>query len=76
MFANTHPNRKQVSYTLRGGDWLNGFTARAGVTDIFDERPPFVDGPQRFGLDIQNSSVKGRTIYLRLTKGFGAAALQ
>jgi iron complex outermembrane recepter protein len=67
----------QLSYTSRsGGSWLHGFTARLGATNLFDERPPFVDGPQRFGLDIQNSSVRGRTIYLRLSKGFGAARLQ
>ena len=50
---------------------LPGFTVRAGATNILNSRAPFVDGPQYLGVDPQNHSVSGRTIYLSVTKEFG-----
>ncbi|HEY0938472.1 MAG TPA: TonB-dependent receptor [Steroidobacter sp.] len=68
----------QLSFSPRGErkDWWHGLTTRLGATNLFDERPPFVDGSQRRGLDVRNSVIEGRTVYLMLSKGFGAAAQQ
>lgn len=65
----------QLSFSsLAQSGWLKGFVARLGVNNLLDEPAPFVDGQQRRGLDIRNHIVDGRTVYLNLSKGFGAAA--
>jgi outer membrane receptor protein involved in Fe transport len=53
--------------------WLNALTAQVGVTNLFDKLSPFVDGSQNFGVDPRNFVINGRTVYLRLSKGFGGA---
>lgn len=66
----------QISYTPAAeGSWLQGTTARLGASNLLDERPPFVDGGNK-GMDVRNATLAGRAIYLRLSKGFGAAARQ
>jgi outer membrane receptor protein involved in Fe transport len=51
--------------------WLDAVTAQIGVTNLFNKLSPFVDGSQNFGVDPRNFVINGRTIYLRLSKGFG-----
>lgn len=66
----------QVGYTPRNAEsaLLRGLSVRAGANNVFDEPSPFVDGPYNFGLGTQNFVIEGRSLYLRLTKAFGAAA--
>jgi outer membrane receptor protein involved in Fe transport len=52
----------------RADGLLSGFTARLGATNLFNARPPFVDG---VGYDPRNFILEGRTVYLRLTKSLG-----
>jgi iron complex outermembrane receptor protein len=51
--------------------WLDAVTAQVGVTNLFDKLSPFVDGSENFGVDPRNFVINGRTVYLRLSKGFG-----
>jgi iron complex outermembrane recepter protein len=62
----------QVGLTAADDAWLRGFSVRFGVTNLFDDRPPFVES--RRGIDVQNSVIAGRAFYLRLSQAFGAAA--
>lgn len=65
----------QLSFSSPAQSGLSkGFVARLGVNNLFDEPAPFVDGQQRRGLDPRNHVVDGRAVYLKLSKGFGAAA--
>ncbi len=48
---------------------LSGLSLRLGATNLFDARPPFVDGAS--GYDPRNHVLEGRTVYLRVTTSFG-----
>lgn len=62
----------QISFSTddANGGLLQGLTIRLGASNLFDKRPPFVDGRQRRGIDAQNYVIEGRTVYLRLSKAF------
>jgi outer membrane receptor protein involved in Fe transport len=66
----------QVSYSPTGAGtaWLRDLTLRFGVDNLFDRRPPFVDGPAYLGFDARNHPPQSRTVYVRLAKQFGSSA--
>jgi len=62
----------QLCYTGASGNaWTQGLTVRLGATNLFDRRPPFVDGSAAWGVDPRNFVIEGRTVYLRITKQVG-----
>lgn len=64
----------QVGFTptgVTGSDFRSGLSVRLGVNNLFDRKPPFVDGPN--GLDARNHVYEGRFVYLRVSKAFGNA---
>lgn len=65
----------QVSYapTDLDASWLRGVTLRLGVNNLFDRRPPFVDGPSNFGFDARNYPPQSRLVYVGVSKTFGAS---
>ncbi|TAM05939.1 MAG: hypothetical protein EPN67_05965 [Pusillimonas sp.] len=59
----------QVGYCWQQkAGWLSGVTARLGVQDAFDRAFPFVDNS--YGFVSTRADVRGRVIYLDLTKEF------
>jgi len=50
--------------------WLNGTTITLGMQNVFDSNPPFVGGGFGNGYDPSLADVKGRFLYLQLTKRF------
>lgn len=56
---------------VTGNDFWSGLSVRLGVNNLFDRKPPFVDGPT--GLDPRNHVYEGRFVYLRVSKAFGNA---
>jgi outer membrane receptor protein involved in Fe transport len=65
----------QVTFKLRSGPaWMRGLTAQLGATNIFDKHSPFVDGENNYGVDPRNFNIEGRTVFVRLSMEFGAAA--
>ena len=65
----------QLSVSPRGDEsgWANGLTLRLGANNLFDKRPPFVDGAEYSGFDAKNHPPDGRMVYVRLSKAFGGA---
>lgn len=63
----------QVGYNVNdaASALLHGLSVRVGVQNLFGERAPFVDG-RGLGFDARNHEIAGRTVYVRLTKTFGA----
>lgn len=70
---NTVDLQFSVTSTRQTG-FLRGTTARLGATNLFNAKPPFVNDGRRLGLDAEQADIRGRVIYLQLTKGFGHAA--
>jgi len=65
----------QVSLKLpQEPGWAQGWSVQLGALNLFDERSPFVDGANNFGVDSRNFYIQGRTVYVRFSKAFGAAA--
>jgi iron complex outermembrane recepter protein len=50
--------------------WLNGTTITLGMQNVFDSNPPFVGGGFGYGYDPSLADVKGRFLYVQLTKKF------
>jgi iron complex outermembrane receptor protein len=50
--------------------WLNGTTITLGMQNVFDSDPPFVGGGFGNGYDPSLADVKGRFLYVQLTKKF------
>ena len=66
----------QLGYTIAeaAGSLLDDLELRLGVSNLFDEKAPFVDGPTQFGVDTKSFRAEGRTAYLQVKKSFGLAA--
>ncbi|HET9395050.1 MAG TPA: TonB-dependent receptor, partial [Nitrospiraceae bacterium] len=53
-----------------GGGLLDGLTIRAGATNLFDADPPFTEVQGAYGFDIGQFEIRGRFLYLKVTKAF------
>ena len=66
----------QLSYSPTNPEsvLLRDVTVRFGINNLFDRRPPFVDGPANLGFDARNFPPQSRMIYVRLAKSFGGTS--
>ena len=81
-FAGTRTGRKvqsqwltdlQVSLDFRRGEWspwLKGFALQAGVSNLFDEEPPFSEIGTPLGFDLSQGDLRQRFGYINLSKRF------
>ncbi len=63
----------QVSLDFREGEfspWLEGFALQLGVSNLFDEPPPFAEVGSPFGYDSSQGDLRQRFGYLNLSKRF------
>ncbi|HEY6645121.1 TonB-dependent receptor [Povalibacter sp.] len=63
----------QVSLDFRRGEWspwLKGFALQAGVSNLFDEEPPFSEIGTPLGFDLSQGDLRQRFGYLNLSKRF------
>ena len=63
----------QVSLNLRQGQfspWLDGFALQVGVSNLFDEAPPFAEVGSPFGFDMSQGDLRQRFGYVNLSKRF------
>ena len=63
----------QVSLNLRQGQfspWLDGFALQVGVSNLFDEAPPFAEVGRPFGFDMSQGDLRQRFGYVNLSKRF------
>ncbi|MDT9600171.1 TonB-dependent receptor [Sphingosinicella rhizophila] len=65
----------QLSFNLgeiakADGGLLEGFLVRAGAINLFDADPPFSEVRDAYGHDASQSEIRGRFLYLKLTKAF------
>lgn len=47
---------------------LPGLRLTLGVENLFDENPPFYDGPTGYGFDPGEASLMGRVFSIQLTR--------
>lgn len=66
----------QLSYSPTNPEsaLLRDVTVRFGINNLFDRRPPFVDGAANLGFDARNFPPQSRMIYVRLAKSFGGTS--
>jgi iron complex outermembrane recepter protein len=53
----------------RGG-WMDGLVLRAGGLNVFDSAPRFADVGGVYGYDTSQTDIRGRFLYLKLSKAF------
>lgn len=65
----------QLSYSPASPEsaWLRDVTVRVGINNLFDRRPPFVDGAAYLGFDARNFPPQSRMVYVGLAKNFGGS---
>lgn len=50
--------------------WAAGWRAMLGISNLLDEKSPFVDSPSTAALDLYNHDLRGRTVSLQIAKAF------
>ncbi|MGH7946685.1 MAG: hypothetical protein ACREH8_14120 [Opitutaceae bacterium] len=59
-----------ISYRFEGGSgsWMQGFSVRGGINNVFDKEPSLVD--ENYGYQGGTANVRGRQFTMQVTKRF------